>query len=98
MMSALQRLDVEALERLGVVEVLAQRVAAGECWWSTDRSSWFGHQSWFVRGRCAVGSGAVEGWVLALRHVGPPLGGLLVVHGVAARRTSPRRTSGQRPQ
>jgi hypothetical protein len=38
-----------------------------ECWWSTDRSSWFGHQSWFVLGRCDAGSGeGIPGFSLSL--------------------------------
>ena len=35
----LQRVDVEGLELLGVVEVLAHRIGQGECWWRIDRSS-----------------------------------------------------------
>src|SRR5438046_9364503 len=39
-----------------------------ECFWSTERSSWFGHQSWFVMGRWAFGCGAsITGFSLSLR-------------------------------
>src|SRR6476659_2477803 len=39
----------------------------GECWLRTWRFSWFGHQSWFVCGRLAVGSGAgMTGFSLSL--------------------------------
>jgi hypothetical protein len=38
-----------------------------ECWWSTDRSSWLGHQSLLVRGRCDAGSGeGIPGFSLSL--------------------------------
>jgi hypothetical protein len=39
----------------------------GECWWRTCRSSWFGHQSRFDRGRLVVGVGAgMAGFSLSL--------------------------------
>src|SRR5262245_9870599 len=42
-------------------------LAPDECWWSTWRSSWFGHQSWFVLGRCALGVGdGIAGFSLSL--------------------------------
>src|SRR5690349_9452993 len=41
--------------------------ACGEFAWRTDRSSWFGHQSWFVRGRAVVGVGeGICGFSLSL--------------------------------
>ena len=89
----LQRLDVEGLERLGVVEVLAHRVGRGECWCSTCRSSWFGHQSWFVRGRVGLGGRGRDRRVLALaadvRHVGL-LSGCFVVAAACSRSCSAR--------
>jgi kynureninase len=39
----------------------------GECWWSTERSGWFGHQSRFVLGRVALGVGeGIAGFSLSL--------------------------------
>jgi hypothetical protein len=38
-----------------------------ECWWRTRKSSWFGHQSWFVLGRVAFGVGlGIAGFSLSL--------------------------------
>ena len=44
----LERLIVEAREGLGVVEVLAHGIGAGECWCSRSSRNWFGHQSRLV--------------------------------------------------
>ena len=42
-------IEVERLELLGVVEVLAHRIrTCGECWCRIDRFSWSGHQSRLV--------------------------------------------------
>ena len=52
----LERVDVELGELLGVVEVRRRAgwtSATARC--SIDTSTWFGHQSWFVRGACAFG-------------------------------------------
>src|SRR5690349_8488705 len=39
-----------------------------ECCWRTERSNWFGHQSWFFMGRWALGVGAsITGFSLSLR-------------------------------
>jgi hypothetical protein len=47
-------------------------LARGECWWRTFRSSWFGHQSWFVLGRVDLTVGAsIAGFSLSLPS--PPL-------------------------
>ena len=62
-----ERLDVEGPEPLAVVECLTHRIREAECWWSTRRSSWFGHQSWFVLGRPAAGVGlGIAGFSLSL--------------------------------
>ena len=64
----LERLDVEA--RRTPRRSRSPRPSGwtrGECWWSTCRSSWFGHQSWFVCGRLGAGSGqGMTGFSLSL--------------------------------
>src|SRR5262249_53736557 len=43
-------------------------LAAGGLSWSSETSIWFGHQSWFVIGRCACGLGeGIAGFSLSLR-------------------------------
>src|SRR5918911_966043 len=43
------------------------RLDRGECWWRTERSGWFGHQSRFVIGRCGLGVGdGITGFSLSL--------------------------------
>ena len=74
MRSALQGLDVEVLERLGVVEVLAQRVAARRVL-VEHRQVELVRPPVLVRpGPAAPSARGVDGWVLALaagvRHVG----------------------------
>ena len=56
---ALHRRVVERLERLGIVEVVAHRVADRPFWWRMSSDSWLGHQSRLVRPssvRSAAGS------------------------------------------
>ena len=63
-------LPAMALNTPGVVykDLLIIGSNPGECWWSTDRSSWSGHQSRMVRGRCALGCGAgIPGLSLSLK-------------------------------
>src|SRR6478609_1598311 len=50
-------------------------LARGECWCRTLRSSWLGHQSWFVCGRPGFAVGAsITGFSLSLPFAGTSLG------------------------
>ena len=92
---ALERLDVEGLELLRVVEVLAHRIRRGaSAGAEPERSSWFGHQSWFVLGRVALGSGdGIAGFSLSL-----PLSVTSLVSPFLGSRLVAGAQSGHRPQ